>query len=175
MAEGVWVHLLAWMNVFGLLWDLLMGTYGLKSVKNLEAAHDDPWSLIKDLCCVLKAGPAWGGGWGAEFWYFSFLFSSLNVYGDFLPVFIRTLLAIGVTAREPNVPVLFRPTARTILSLSSLNSSGFFFFFAGMYKVWIMNEDKTVEFNLPRDPSTEALQSRRHQLYPSKGIPRERQ
>lgn len=40
-----------------------------------------------------------------------------------------------------------------------------------MYKVWIMNEDKTVEFNLPRDPSTEALQSCRRQIQPAKESP----
>lgn len=31
----------------------------------------------------------------------------------------------GMTSKESNVPILFRPTARTILPLSSLNSSGY--------------------------------------------------
>lgn len=46
--------------------------------------------------------------------------------------------------------------------------------FAEMYKVCIMNEDKTVEFNLPRDPFTEAIHSSRHQLQPSKESPERR-
>lgn len=73
-----------------------------------------------------------------------------------------------MTARGPNIPISFRPTARTMLSLSSLNSSDFF---AETYKVWIMNEDKTVEFNLPRDPSTEAHRAADVNFTPAKESP----